>query len=99
MVSAAALAEIEVNFEDVELELRTEVGDRLRGNDAGWEFIRRQGPIGVQLIAVAKNIRETRASESVVIVVGSSSSAMHRVVGSVPVSLARHSPVPLVIVP
>jgi nucleotide-binding universal stress UspA family protein len=99
MVSSTALAEIEVNFDDVERALRTEVGDRLRGNDAGWEFIRRDGPIGEQLIAVAKNIRGTRANESVVIVVGSSSSAMHRVVGSVAVTLARHSPVPLVIVP
>jgi nucleotide-binding universal stress UspA family protein len=34
-----------------------------------------------------------------VIVVGSSSHAGHRVVGSVPVSLARHSPVPVIIVP
>jgi nucleotide-binding universal stress UspA family protein len=34
-----------------------------------------------------------------VIVVGSSSHATHRLVGSVAVSLARHSPVPLVIVP
>jgi nucleotide-binding universal stress UspA family protein len=34
-----------------------------------------------------------------VIVVGSSSQAMHRVVGSVAVTLARHSPVPLIIVP
>ena len=35
----------------------------------------------------------------VVIVIGSSSYATHRVVGSVAVSLARHAPVPLVIVP
>jgi len=35
----------------------------------------------------------------VVIVVGSSSHAMHRMVGSVAVSLARRSPVPLVVVP
>jgi len=35
----------------------------------------------------------------VALVVGSSSHAMHRVIGSVAVSLSRHSPVPLVIVP
>jgi hypothetical protein len=35
----------------------------------------------------------------VVIMVGSSSHATHRVVGSVAVGLACHSPVPLVIVP
>ena len=32
-------------------------------------------------------------------VVGSSSHVMHRIVGSAAVSLARHSPVPLVVVP
>lgn len=37
--------------------------------------------------------------DNVAIVVGSSSSALHRVAGSVAVSLARHSPVPVVIVP
>jgi len=40
-----------------------------------------------------------RLPHVVVIVVGSSSHATHRVVGSVTVSLARHSPVPVVIVP
>ena len=35
----------------------------------------------------------------VVIEVGSSSSAVHRMVGSVAVNLARHSPVPVTIVP
>ncbi|HYZ55209.1 MAG TPA: hypothetical protein VE733_17145 [Streptosporangiaceae bacterium] len=33
------------------------------------------------------------------LVVGSSSQAAHRMIGSVAVSLARHTPVPLVIVP
>jgi nucleotide-binding universal stress UspA family protein len=35
----------------------------------------------------------------VVILVGSSHSAMHRVVGSVAVTLAHHSPVPIAVVP
>jgi nucleotide-binding universal stress UspA family protein len=52
-----------------------------------------------QLIAVANDIGDAHAGDIVVIVVGSSSEAMHRAVGSVAVSLARHSPVPLVIVP
>ena len=38
-------------------------------------------------------------ADVVVIEVGSSSSAMHRMVGSVAVNLARHSPVPVIIVP
>lgn len=41
----------------------------------------------------------TPPGETVAIVVGSSSSAAHRVVGSVAVALARHSPEALVIVP
>jgi nucleotide-binding universal stress UspA family protein len=35
----------------------------------------------------------------VVIVVGSSSHAIHRMIGSVAVSLVRHAPVPVVILP
>ena len=99
IVSAAALAEIEINFDEVEQELRNEVGERLRGHAESWGFVRRQGMIADELIAVAKDIRDANASGRVAIVVGSSSHAMHRVVGSVAVSLSRHSPVPLVIVP
>ncbi len=99
MVSAAALGEIEINFDEVEQELRTEAGERLGGRAESWGFARRQGMIADQLIAVAKDIRDAHDGESVAIVVGSSSHAMHRVVGSVAVSLARRSPVPLVIVP
>jgi nucleotide-binding universal stress UspA family protein len=99
VVSAAALAEMELNFDEVEQELRAEADQRLRGRAESWGFVRRQGPIADQLIAVAQNIRDAHAGASVAIVVGSSSHAMHRVVGSVAVSLARHSPVPLVIVP
>jgi lysophospholipid acyltransferase (LPLAT)-like uncharacterized protein len=51
------------------------------------------------LIAVAAGIRDTRPGQNVVIVIGSSSHVNHRMVGSGAVSLARHSPVPLGIVP
>jgi len=51
------------------------------------------------LIAVAAGIRDARPGQNVVIVIGSSSHATHRMAGSVAVSLARHAPVPLVIVP
>jgi hypothetical protein len=44
-------------------------------------------------------IRDPRAGQTVVIVVGNSSHATHRMAGSAPVSLARYSAVPLVIVP
>jgi len=51
------------------------------------------------LIGAAAKLRAAHPSDNVAIVVGSSSQGMHRVVGSVAVSLARHAPVPLVIVP
>ena len=71
----------------------------MRGRGAIWEFQRRQGLIAEELIAVAAGLRDARPGQNVVIVIGSSSHATHRMVGSVAVSLARHSPVPLVIVP
>ena len=48
---------------------------------------------------MAAGIRDARPGQNVAIVIGSSSHATHRMVGSVAVSLARHAPVPLVIVP
>ena len=71
----------------------------MRGGGAAWELERRQGVIAEELIAVAADIGDARPGQSVVIVIGSSSHATHRMVGSVAVSLARHSPVPFVIVP
>jgi nucleotide-binding universal stress UspA family protein len=99
MASATALGEIEASFDDVERDLRTEVGERLRGRIPDWEFVRRQGLIADELITAARNVADARSAQPVAIVVGSSSHAMHRLVGSVAVSLARHSPVSLVIVP
>lgn len=98
-LSPGAVAEMEVTFNEVEVELRNAAGEQLRGRAEGWGFERRDGIIADQLIAVAEGIRDDYASDTVAIVVGSSSHATHRVVGSVAVSLARHSPVPLVVVP
>jgi hypothetical protein len=53
--------------------------------------------IMVGAIPVAKqsaDIRDARAAQTVVIVVRSSSHATYRMAGSVPVNLARYSPVP-----
>jgi nucleotide-binding universal stress UspA family protein len=99
MLSPGAIAQMESDFGEIEQELRAGAAEQLRGSGAAWEFGRRQGIIADQLIAVAKDIRDVHARDSVAIVVGSSSHAAHRVVGSVAVGLARHSPVPLVIVP
>ena len=99
MLSADAIVEIENDFDQVEKELRTAVGERLRGHVDDWGLERRQGQIPHELIAVADEVHSGHPDDTVVIVVGSSSSAVHRMVGSVPVNLARHSPFPLVIVP
>jgi nucleotide-binding universal stress UspA family protein len=98
-LSPGGVAELEIGFDDVERELRTMVGEQLAGRDESWVFERRQGLIGEELLAAARDITAAQPSATVVIVVGSSSHAAHRVVGSVAVALARHSPVPLVVVP
>jgi nucleotide-binding universal stress UspA family protein len=99
MLSPGAITEIESDFNEIEQELRAAAAEQLRGSGADWEFARRQGIVADELIAVATGLRDTHAGGTVAIVVGSSSHAAHRVVGSIAVSLARHSPVPLVIVP
>jgi nucleotide-binding universal stress UspA family protein len=99
MMSSGAVAEMEVSFDEIEQDLRTEVGKQLGGREDRWGYERREGPIADELIRVAEGIGNAHPGDTVVIVVGSSSTAMHRVVGSVAVSLARHSPVPIVVVP
>jgi nucleotide-binding universal stress UspA family protein len=97
-LSAGAVAELESDFDDVEKELRTMAGEQLRGEER-WGFERRQGLIAEQLLAAAKDTAAAHPDSAVVLVVGSSSLVAHRVLGSVAVTLARHAPVPLVIVP
>ena len=104
MLSPGAIAEIESDFDEIEQQLRAAAAEQLRDRAAAWGFERRQGLVPQELIAMATFIGDaaggdTAPGSTVAIVVGSSSHATHRVVGSVAVSLARHSPVPLVIVP
>ena len=100
MLSADAIAEMESDFDDIEQELRAQAAEQLGSQTVDWGFQRRQGVIADELIAASTGFQEAGpAGTVVVIVVGSSSHATHRVVGSVAVSLARHAPVPLVIVP
>jgi nucleotide-binding universal stress UspA family protein len=100
MLSPDAIAEMESDFDDIEQELRAQAAEQLSGSSVAWGLLRRQGVIAEELIAAATGLQEAGAAGAVVaIVVGSSSHATHRVVGSVAVSLARHSPVPVIIVP
>jgi nucleotide-binding universal stress UspA family protein len=98
-LSAGAVAELEADFDEVEQELRGMIGARLSGREERWDFERRQGQIVEELLAAAADTSTAHPDATVVLVVGSSSQVTHRVVGSVAVGLARHSPVPLVVVP
>lgn len=98
-LSADAVAIVEGDFDEVARELRASAAEQLDDSAVRWDFQWRQGPIARELMAVAESIQADRPDDIVTVVVGSSSSAMHRVVGSVAVNLARHSPVPVIIVP
>jgi nucleotide-binding universal stress UspA family protein len=98
-LSPDAVVELETGFDDIERELRGTAAEQLQGREERWDFQRRQGLIAAELLAEAKDISAAHPDATVVIVVGSSSLVTHRIVGSVAVSLARHSPVPLVVVP
>jgi nucleotide-binding universal stress UspA family protein len=98
-LSPDAIGELEVDFDDIAQELRTSAGEQLRGREDRWEFGRRQGQIAEELMAYATGLGQAHPGDTAAIVVGSSSQAMHRIVGSVAVSLARRSPVPIVVVP
>lgn len=99
MMSPGAIAEMEAGFDEIEPELRAQAAGQLDDRGLAWGFERLQGIVADELIAAAIGIRDAHPGQTVVIVAGSSSHAAHRVVGSVTVSLARHSPVPVVIVP
>jgi nucleotide-binding universal stress UspA family protein len=99
MLSASAVAEMDASFDEVERDLRASAGAQLEGREERWRFERGQGVITDQLLAAATTLRDEHPDDNVVIVVGSSSQAAHRLVGSVAVSLARRSPVPVIIVP
>jgi nucleotide-binding universal stress UspA family protein len=98
-LSADATAIVENDFDQLAGEIRAEAAERLADSGLTWDFQWRQGLIAQELIAVAESVQAARPDDVVVILVGSSSSAMHRVVGSVAVTLAHHSPVPITVVP
>ena len=99
MLSASAVAEMDASFNEVERDLRASAREQLEGREERWRFERGQGVITDQLLAAATTLRNEHPDDNVAIVVGSSSQAAHRLVGSVAVSLARRSPVPVIIVP
>lgn len=98
-LSADAVNIVEHDFDQVAQELRVAAAERLADGQVPWDFQWRQGSIAHELIAVAESVQAAQPHDVVVIEIGSSSSAMHRMVGSVAVNLAHHSPVPVTIVP
>jgi nucleotide-binding universal stress UspA family protein len=93
-------AEMEPGFDQIEQELRDQAAGQLSDSGVSWEFERRVGgAIAEELTAYATAVQEADPAKFVTIVVGSSSSAIHRVAGSVAVGLSRHPSVPVLIVP
>jgi nucleotide-binding universal stress UspA family protein len=99
MMSADAIAEVEESFGEIAEDLRTQAAEQLRGQEERWTFASGQGSVTELLVETAQKIHSAHPDDNVAIVVGSSSQARHRLVGSVAVSLARHASVPLLIVP
>jgi nucleotide-binding universal stress UspA family protein len=98
-LSAAAIVEVENSFDEIARDLHAQAERQLRGHEERWRFERGQGPITDVLLRAAEQIHAEHPDDNVAIVVGSSSQARHRVVGSVAISLARRSRVPVLIVP
>jgi nucleotide-binding universal stress UspA family protein len=85
------------NWADFESNQRAAPSLELGGREGALVLERRQGPIVEELLAAAEHRR--RPSDATTAIVGEFVPRCHRVVGSVAVGLARHSPVPVVIVP
>ena len=98
-LSADAVAVVEHDFDQVAAEIRAAAAEQLTPSGLPWEYRWRQGQITHELIAAAESVQAARPDDVVVILIGSSSSVMHRMVGSIAVTLAHHSPVPVTIVP
>jgi nucleotide-binding universal stress UspA family protein len=102
MLTPEAVAGMTATFDELTRDLHAQASEQLRDREERWRFERGQdmySDVPGVLIAVAEKIRAAHPDDNVAIVVGSSSQARHRVVGSAAVSLARHAPVPLLIVP
>ena len=98
-LSAAAIVEVENSFDEIARDLQAQAEGQLRGHEERWRFERGHGPITDVLLRAADQIHAEHPDDNVAIVVGSPSQARHRVVGSVAISLARRSRVPVLIVP
>ena len=102
MLTPEAVAGMTVTFDELARDLHAQASEQLRDREERWRFERAKdlySDISVVLTGVAEKVRAAHPDDNVAIVVGSSSQARLRLVGSAAVSLARHAPVPLLIVP
>ena len=99
VVADAPVAPADVESGQIAQELGAQAAAQLGDRGPSWGFERRLGNTVHELTAAAAGVRDANPDRFVAIVVGSSSSAIHRVAGSVAVGLGRHPPVPLLIVP
>jgi nucleotide-binding universal stress UspA family protein len=102
MLTTEAVTGMQATFGELTRDLHAQASDQLRDREERWRFERGRdmfSDVSSVLIGVAEKVAAAHPGENVAIVVGSSSQARHRMVGSVAVSLARHAPVPLLIVP
>jgi nucleotide-binding universal stress UspA family protein len=99
-MSAESEAAVLETFDEIEVDLSHQVRDALSGEEQRWSFSRRDGNVAHELVEVAKGLRKDLGDDAtIVIVVGASMHALHQVIGSVPVSLARQATFPLLVVP
>ena len=66
MLSAGAVAEMEVSFDEIERDLRAAASKQLDGREERWRFERGQGIITDQLLAAATNLRDEHPDDNVV---------------------------------
>jgi nucleotide-binding universal stress UspA family protein len=99
-LSADAVGQLRRDFDDQSRQLGDEVRTRLEGTEPRWHFERRDGRVVHELMAVADEVRQRRGPDAnIIAVVGRSSHAYHRVLGSVSLALVRDAPFPVVVVP
>jgi nucleotide-binding universal stress UspA family protein len=100
-VSAEVLESLDDATRDLSEQARAHLqAAGLRGAAQNWHFLRRNGAIADNLIAVADEIRGRHGPDAtVVLIVGRSEHGYHHVLGSVPRALERHIHYPVMIIP
>lgn len=97
-LSAASYAGVNDGFDAVADELRAAASAALGSGDE-WTFERRDGAVAHELFEVADGLDRAEGHGRVVLVVGGTEHAYHRIGGSVPGHLVHQNRFPLTVVP